>query len=145
MRQKMPVSWQHRSLAHLMKPLDRKLFRTRKSWFMKWKKRFITCSLLVGLMASINSKTSAQPSLELITEKTLSFPSASGIECYNDKLYVFGDNATHLLILSTDYNKADSVRYWKRNENMIEKKEKPDIESAMVAERDNQAILYGIG
>lgn len=96
-------------------------------------------------MVSINSKTSAQAFLQLVTEKTLNFPSASGIEYYNDKLYVFGDNATHLLILSPDYNQADSVLYWKSNEKVIDKQDKPDIESAMIAEKDNDTVLYGVG
>lgn len=96
-------------------------------------------------MVLINNNTTAQSSLQLITQKTLDFPSASGIEYYKDTLYIFGDNATHLLLLSTDYNYADSIAYWKGDEAIINKGDKPDIESAMVAQKGDELFLYGVG
>ena len=84
-------------------------------------------------------------SVKLLASKTLHFPSASAIEYYQNKLYIFGDNATHLLILSPDYRLLDSVKYWKENVYSIEKNDKPDIESAMIVERDNKAVLIGVG
>lgn len=87
----------------------------------------------------------AQASLKLLAQKTLDFPSASGLEFYKNKLYVFGDNATHLLLLSTDYNVVDSVPYWKGGEAVIDKEDKPDIESAMIVEKNSHPVLYGVG
>lgn len=93
----------------------------------------------------IGSGAAAQTSLKLLAQKTLAFPSASGIEFYKDKLYIFGDNATNLLILSADYAQSDSVDYWRGSETVIEKEDKPDIESAMIVTRDKEPVLYGVG
>ncbi len=91
------------------------------------------------------SACNKQSSLKLITSKTLNFPSASGIEFYRDTVYVFGDNATYLLLLSPDYRQVGSYTYWNSQEPVIEKDEKPDIESAMIIERMNQSTLIGVG
>jgi hypothetical protein len=96
-------------------------------------------------MVLTNNKAIAQASLQLITQKTLDFPSASGIECHKDKLYIFGDNATHLLVLSTDYSQAECIAYWKGGQSIIDKADKPDVESAMIAQKGGDAILYGVG
>ena len=112
---------------------------------MKWKRKFITCSLLVGLISLILSAGKERPSASLVATKKLSFPSASGIEYYKNKLYIFGDNATHLLILSNDYSQSDSVEYWTGNESIIDKTDKPDIESAMMVERNHHPVLFGVG
>lgn len=93
----------------------------------------------------ILSTGTKKESLRLITSKTLQFPSASGIEFYKNTLYIYGDNATHLLLLSTDYNTADSIFYWKSNRQMIAKKDKPDVESAMLLQRDNEIVIAGVG
>lgn len=93
---------------------------------------------------TISERASAQ-SLTLLDTKTLYFPSASGIEFYQNRLYVFGDNAPHLLVLSTDYRLEDSVRYWKGDLAVIDRETKPDIESAMLSLRNRQVTLYGIG
>lgn len=86
-----------------------------------------------------------RPALHLVATKRLSFPSASGIEYYKNKLYIFGDNSTNLLILSTDYSQADSVEYWTGKVSVIDKEDKPDIESAMMVERDHNPVLFGVG
>jgi hypothetical protein len=112
---------------------------------MKWKKKFITCALLAGLTTLILSAGANLPSVNLVATKKLSFPSASGIEYYKDKLYLFGDNATHLLILSTDYSQSDSVDYWSGDEPVIDKSDKPDIESAMIVTKDQHPVLFGVG
>jgi hypothetical protein len=93
----------------------------------------------------IVSATKEESSLKLLTVKSLDFPSASGIEYYNDQLYVFGDNATHLLILSTNYNVVKKIPYWKSKEDVIDKESKPDVESAMLLERNKQPLIVGVG
>lgn len=93
----------------------------------------------------IKNNAFAQASVKLLAQQTLNFLSASGLEFYKNKLYVFGDNATHLLLLSSDYTMADSAALRKGNAPMIDKANKPITESAMMAEKDNHAVLYGVG
>jgi hypothetical protein len=86
-----------------------------------------------------------QPSITLLSSRTIDFPAASGIEMYRDTLYVFGDNATHLLMLSPAYQPLRQYSYWQSNETVIDKDEKPDIESAMIVIKNNQPVLIGMG
>jgi hypothetical protein len=60
-------------------------------------------------------------------------------------LYVFGDDAPYLLILSPGYQVMDSVYFLPGVEGRIPKDTKHDIESAMIGMQDNQPVLYGIG
>jgi len=83
--------------------------------------------------------------IELLATKELNFPSASATEFYQDKLFLFGDDATYLLVLSPNYQLADSINYWQRNFHRIPKPVKPDIESSLLLEERGEMILYGIG
>ena len=83
--------------------------------------------------------------IQLIQTTELNFPSASAIEFYNNKLYVFGDDATYLLVLSKDYRLIDSTNYWGENIQRIPKTLKPDIESSFVNDSNGQFFLTGIG
>ncbi len=86
-----------------------------------------------------------KPTIQFITSKELSFPSASAIEFYNNKLYVFGDDAPYLLVLSPNYQVLDSIGYWAQKVDRISKDEKPDIESAVIIDSGGKPVLYGIG
>src|SRR5215207_7419546 len=99
---------------------------------MKYRKRFIIFNLLAGLTTLMFSCESKKTTLEVIKSIKLSFPSASAIEFDQNKLYVFGDDATHLLILDTGDTILDSIHYWPKNVSRISKEEKPDIESAFI-------------
>ena len=86
-----------------------------------------------------------QETFQFISTKEFRFPSASAIEFYGDRLYVFGDDAPYLLILSSNYDVADSVFFWRKTEGRIPKEQKHDIESAMIRIEDQQPVIYGIG
>lgn len=83
--------------------------------------------------------------LQLIASQTLDFPSASGIEFYGGKLYLFGDNAPHLLELSTRYEVVRKIAYWPDTSTAISKETKPDIESVLLTEVDGKPLLLGVG
>ena len=112
-----------------------------------YRKKLMICSLLVFqiiLISSCNSKK--EPQLQLIVAKTLTdFPSASAIEYANGKFYVFGDDATYLLILDSNYNRVDTVHYSTQNAYRISKFAKPDIESATIISVGNEMHLYALG
>lgn len=86
-----------------------------------------------------------QDSFQLLGKKKLDFPSASAIEFYQDKLYVFGDDAAYLLILSPEYKVIDSIFFWTKVDGRIPKDTKHDIESAMIKMERGQPVLYGHG
>jgi hypothetical protein len=86
-----------------------------------------------------------EPELRLLDFKELHFPSASGIECYKDTLFVFGDDASQLLVLDSTYRPVDSVRYLSDTSYRIPKALKPDIESAMILKKEEGPALAGVG
>ena len=85
------------------------------------------------------------PSLRLLKSATIDFPAASGIEYHEGEIFVFGDNATHLLILDTGYKTVNRIRFWNSDLKMIPKNEKPDLESAHIFYRNSRPILSGVG
>lgn len=112
---------------------------------MSHKTRLSVVSVFAGLQILFNSCTPSKPSLELIHTTELNFPSASAIEFYQNKLYVFGDDAPTLLILSTDYKPIDSISFWQPTTDRIPKEQKHDIESAFIRSYRGELLLYGVG
>jgi len=99
---------------------------------------------VAGLIVLINS-CNHKPSVKLLTTQSLSFSSASAIEFYKDKLYIFGDDATYLLILSPEYKVLDTVHYLPKANGRLPKESKPDIESAMIMTKDGLPVLASVG
>lgn len=110
-------------------------------------KKLPVCVLLAGLIISINScKNKSAPSLNFISSTLLdSFPSASAIEYFNHQFYVFGDDAPHLLVLDTNYQIRDTIRFLTDSSYRIDKETKPDIESAAILKQGKIIYLYGFG
>jgi len=78
-----------------------------------------------------------------------SYPSASGIEYFNDKLYVIGDDANNLLILDMDLVAIDSITLYsfpgKRSDSYrIPKSVKADLEAIAIT-GDKKLMLFGSG
>ncbi len=113
---------------------------------MKLKIRFATYSLLAGIMVLINSCKEKDPELKLLSSQLLPyFSSASAIECYNSQLYIFGDDASYLLVLDTNYAIVDSTTYFADTAHRIAKEIKPDIEAATLLDFGDRTYLYGFG
>lgn len=66
----------------------------------------------------------------LISLLLTQFPSGSAINYKNGKLYLVGDDANRILILTTDYREIGSVKLFDYPEKRIPKKDKPDLEAA---------------
>lgn len=77
--------------------------------------------------------------------KRIDFPSASAIEFYDNKLFVFGDDAPLMLVLSTEYELLDTIRLVPNVNGRISKDEKPDIESATIVMKNGAPVLFGVG
>jgi hypothetical protein len=73
-----------------------------------------------------------------------SYPSASGIEYRDKKIYIIGDDATHLLVLDSNMAYPDSIMLYPGNDKKIPKAVKPDLEAAAFT-NDDRLLLLGSG
>lgn len=96
-------------------------------------KKWSICSIAAILIGLMLNKAVAQSITLLKTTYLEDYPSASGIEYCNGKLYIMGDDATHLLILNTDHQPIDSVRIFQHNDKRIPYTVKPDLESLTIS------------
>jgi len=75
------------------------------------------------------------------------YPSASGIEYYSDRIYLIGDDARQLLILDSNLHIQDSILLYHGNDKRLSKDTKPDLESIArirIAGK-NQLLIIGSG
>ena len=73
------------------------------------------------------------------------FPSGSGIEYYNEKLYVVGDDAKDILVLDSKWNKETSIPLFDSAELRIPKKIKADLEATAIFEINKIPRLLILG
>jgi hypothetical protein len=75
------------------------------------------------------------------------FPSGSGIEYYNEKLYVVGDDAKDILVLDSKWRKETSIPLFDSADLRIPKKIKADLETTAVIEINKipRLLLLGSG
>ncbi len=85
---------------------------------------------------------SDKPTAHLREIKPLSYPSASGIEFADQKLYIIGDDATRLLLLDSSFVVADSLQLYTNAERRIPKDVKPDLEAiTAIRYKDSMRLL----
>jgi hypothetical protein len=99
-------------------------------------------SLLVILMVSIQNKAAAQQ-LKLV--RTTSFPyysSASTIQYYNKQLYVVGDDAPYMLVLTKKHKVKDSLRLFNGAQRRIAKDIKADMEASFLSQMGRETFLF---
>src|SRR5689334_11379270 len=108
----------------------KKLLYTNNRCRMMYSRKASTYVLAVGLMALTSSCREKSPELKLLTEKVFpNYPSASAVEYYEGKVFVFGDDAPYLLILDTQFSILDTVHYLPDTAYRISKETKADVES----------------
>lgn len=86
--------------------------------------------------------------MKITLEKILQlsdFPSASALEWQDGKLYVIGDDATHILVLDGDYNPLEKITLFPSEEKRIPKKVKPDLEAATIINIETEPFLLLVG
>lgn len=116
------------------------------SWIMQKLKMTFCCSIIILalIIFSCGKKNSATLSQ---VKKLNNYPSASGIEYINGRLFIIGDDANDLLLLDTGFNIKDSIPLYTYPEKRIPKDIKPDLESIALY-RDNvgtEIFLFGSG
>lgn len=77
-------------------------------------------------------------------KKLDNYPSASGIEYFNNLYYVIGDDANNLLILDSSLNPTDSINLYSYTEKRIPKLVKADLEAITIT-KDNKLLIVGSG
>lgn len=84
--------------------------------------------------------------LELTDFKELTdYPSASGIECYEDKVYLVGDNAKDILVLNKKWKKPELIPLFNAPGDTIPKNEKADLEAMSLVWIDKKPFLMALG
>jgi hypothetical protein len=84
--------------------------------------------------------------LSLLDFKKLeNFPSASGIEFYDDRIYVVGDDAKDLLVLNKKWNKPGFIHLFDSEEARISKTQKADLEASAVIHLNKKPYLLLLG
>lgn len=98
--------------------------------------------IIIVLVFSVSCKNRAEniTGLKVLPH----YPSASGIEYANNRIYIIGDDANNLLILDTGLNAADSVPLYSFSEKRIPKSIKADLEAITIMP-DGKLLLTGSG
>src|SRR5258705_11813598 len=99
------------------------------------------CFIISLLAIAISCKKEKKIIVEV---KHFDYPSASGIEFLDGKIYVIGDDANDLLVLDTGLNIIDSIPLYSFPEKRIAKAVKADLESITVIP-GKKLLLLGSG
>ncbi len=81
----------------------------------------------------------------LLVKEFPNYPSASGVEYLNGKLFVIGDDANNLLVSDTDLNIKDSISLYSYPEKRIPKNIKPDLEAIATYEDNTGSVIFLFG
>lgn len=73
------------------------------------------------------------------------YPSGSGIEFYDDKIYIIGDDSRDLLVMGKKWNKPALINLFDTQEKRIPKSVKSDLESMTILFIDKKPHLLIIG
>jgi hypothetical protein len=73
------------------------------------------------------------------------YPSGSGIEFYNDRIYIVGDDSRDLLVMTKKWSKPTLINLFETAEKRIPKATKSDLEAMTVLAVDKKPHLLIIG
>ncbi len=74
-----------------------------------------------------------------------SYPSGSGIEFYDGKIYLAGDDAAGILVTNSRWKNAEEIKLFESEERRIPKKLKADLEATAILYLDNRVYLLVMG
>ena len=104
-------------------------------------RKWSICKLVVIPILLIQNSLAAQELELLKTTHLADYPSASALEFYNNRLYVAGDDATSILILTANHKVVDHIDLFRSKEKRIDKKEKADLEASAIIRKDKEDYL----
>ena len=109
----------------------------------KSKTIYFSCIFLPTLIIISCAGKNNFPAIQI--KKLDNYPSASSIEYVEGKLYLMGDDATHLLVLDTSFNIIDSIPIIANPAHRLPKETKPDLEASSFSVDSNLIFLFGSG
>lgn len=84
--------------------------------------------------------------LKLLDDTTLTnFPSGSGIEFFEDRLYLAGDDARELLVINKRWKEKERITLFNSAKDRIPKKQKADLEATALVFLENTPHLLVMG
>ncbi len=110
--------------------------------------RFFPAGFLYAFLLVIVLAGCKRRSAFFHTARQLDFyPSASAAEWLDHRLYIMGDDATHVLVLDSNWQVLDSIRLFPGQQARTPKEQKADIESITVVNvsRQPRLLLMGSG
>lgn len=99
--------------------------------------------ILLFLSAAISSCRNNETVLESV-KGLKDYPSASGMEFMDDKVYIIGDDANNILVMDTSLNIIDSISLYSFPDKRIPKDVKPDLEG-MTQLQEKKLLITGSG
>ncbi|WP_385892884.1 DUF6929 family protein [Terrimonas alba] len=107
-------------------------------FYFRW--TYLIAVLIVAACGAKQSKPT------LVSMKVLdNYPSGSGLQPFNDKIYLVGDDASHLLIINKEFGILDSIKLFETPGSRIPKETKPDIESITQVKQNDSPLLLLTG
>jgi len=98
----------------------------------------------IAMLLLLFSCSTANNNILKEIKKIETYPSASGIEYFNNQLYVIGDDASQILVLDSNFQLTDSIRLFSASERRVPKSIKPDLE-AITLLPDKKLFVIGSG
>jgi hypothetical protein len=83
--------------------------------------------------------------LKLLDHKEINFPSGSGIEYHEEKIYLAGDDSGDLLVMNKNWKELSRVQLVHTQEPRIPKNLKPDLEATAILEINKIPRLLILG
>lgn len=103
--------------------------------------KLFCCTILASLLLTCCTQTDKQVQVKLLQN----YPSASGIEYFDNSFYIIGDDAKGILILDNDFNIKDSIPLYNLNQYRFPKEIKPDLESITIVHTKKGYRLLVLG
>lgn len=102
--------------------------------------RLAVISVILTLAIGCKSKPA------LLSMKTLpDYPSGSAIDYFNNRFYLIGDDATHVLSLNANFEQVDSFTLYDFPEKRIPKDVKADLEAMSIVKDSNTPCILILG
>lgn len=108
-------------------------------------KKWSICCLAVITTHLIGAETKAQEVKVLKTTPLPHYSSASAIEYFHNSIYVIGDDAPDMMVLSKEHKPKQKVRIYGCKDARIDKNFKADLESVVLVNKGRQNFLVGLG
>jgi hypothetical protein len=100
------------------------------------------CFILLASFFLISCKE--KPTLQSVKELN-SYPSGSGIEYFDNHIYLIGDDAAYILKMNIALDSVDTISLYDNKQKRISKDIKADLEGITLVTHNNDSLLFLVG